>query len=198
MTDPLRVLFVCTANICRSPAMELISRDLAGRADVVFGSSGTHARDGEPMYPEMVATLPAGMADDFRSRHLTSSLLLDADLVLTAEARHRQHILDDHPSLHRRLFTLGQFAATIAAIPADGPTALAGRELVAAAGQRRVHTTPEHDVADPFRRGRKAAEKATGTITAMLSDIVPRLTGVTWSGGRRALPPTHPEQEKES
>ena len=32
MTEPLSVLFLCTANICRSPAMELIARDLAGRS----------------------------------------------------------------------------------------------------------------------------------------------------------------------
>ena len=30
MSGPLSVLFLCTANICRSPAMEIIARDLAG------------------------------------------------------------------------------------------------------------------------------------------------------------------------
>ena len=28
-TEPLSVLFVCTANICRSPYMELLARHLA-------------------------------------------------------------------------------------------------------------------------------------------------------------------------
>ena len=52
MTEPLSVLFLCTANICRSPAMELIARDLAGPdADVVFSSSGTHARTRPPDEP---------------------------------------------------------------------------------------------------------------------------------------------------
>ena len=47
MSEPLRVLFVCTANICRSPAMELIARDLAGPTPTSsFSSAGTHARDG--------------------------------------------------------------------------------------------------------------------------------------------------------
>ena len=174
MTEPLRVLFVCTANICRSPAMELISRDLARDADVVFSSSGTHARDGHRMNAEMTAALPAGAADAFRSRHLAAALLDDADLVLTAELAHRQHILDDFPRLHRRVFTLGQFEATIAELPG-----LSGRELVEAASQRRVASSPGHDVADPYRRGRAAAERATGTITAMLRVIVPRLTGRT-------------------
>ena len=173
MSEPLTVLFVCTANICRSPAMELIARDLAGSSDIVFTSAGTHARRLQHMNPEMVQALPAGVsADDFRSQPVDASLLADADLVLTAEQVHRQHILDDFPHLLRRVFTLGQFAATIAEIPDLG-----GAELVAAAGQRRTPAAPEHDVADPYRRGKAAAEKATGTITAMLSVIVPRLTG---------------------
>lgn len=172
MAEPLRVLFVCTANICRSPAMELIARDLAGDADVVFSSTGTHARDGHRMNSEMRALLPEGMARGFRSRHLTAAVLDDADLVLTAESVHRQHILDDFPQLHRKVFTLGQFEAIAGEQPG-----LSGRELVAAAGQRRTPSTPEHDVADPYRRGKAAAQQATGTITAMLSVIVPRLTG---------------------
>ena len=173
MTEPLKVLFVCTANICRSPAMELIARDLAATSDVVFSSAGTHARRRQHMNPDMVHALPDGLsAHDFRSQHVDAAILAEADLVLTAEQAHRQHILDDFPQLHRQVFTLGQFAATIAELPD-----LSGRELVAAAGQRRAPTAPEHDVADPYRRGRAAAEAATGTITAMLRVVVPRLVG---------------------
>ena len=173
MTEPLSVLFLCTANICRSPAMELIARDLAGPdADVVFSSSGTQARSGHRMNPVMVDTISGLDASGFRSRRLKPEILLGADLVLTAESIHRQHVLDDYPQLHRQLFTLGQFAAAVAEIPD-----LQGRELVAAVGQRRTPAHPELDVADPYRRGAKAAATATGTITAMLRVVVPRLTG---------------------
>ncbi len=173
MTEPLTVLFVCTANICRSPVMELVARDLAGSADVVFRSAGTHARRGELMNPDMVQTLPPGVrSDDFRSQHLDATVLAGADVVLTAQQVHRQHILDDFPQLHRQVFTLGQFAATIADIPD-----LHGRALLESAGQRRTAATPEHDVADPYRRGKAASETATGTITAMLTVMVPRLVG---------------------
>ena len=179
MPEPLRVLFVCTANICRSPVMELVARDLAGdpaQSGVEFTSAGTHARDGHAFNTDMTPTLPATIAlegtDTFRSRHLSAAILDEADLVLTAESVHRQHILDDRPQLHRKVFTLGQFEATIAELPG-----LSGRELVEAAGRRRTPSAPAHDVADPYRRGTAAAEKATGTITAMLSAVVPRLVG---------------------
>ena len=179
MPEPLRVLFVCTANICRSPVMELVARDLAGdpeESGVEFRSAGTHGRDGHEINADMTPTLPATLAPDvtgaFRSRHLSRAVLAEADLILTAESTHRQHILDDRPQLHRKVFTLGQFEATIAELPG-----LSGRELVEAAGQRRTPATPAHDVADPYRRGTAAAEQATGTITAMLSVVVPRLVG---------------------
>ena len=172
MTEPLSVLFLCTANICRSPAMELIARDLAGDAEVVFSSSGTHAHTGHRMNPVQAATIPHLDVSGFRSRRLKPEMLLGADLVLTAESIHRQHVLDDYPQLHRTLFTLGQFEAAIAEIPD-----LSGRELVTAVGQKRQPAHPELDVADPFRRGEKAAAAATATITGMLRVVVPRLTG---------------------
>jgi protein-tyrosine-phosphatase len=173
MSEPLRVLFVCTANICRSPVMELTARAMAGASrDVEFTSAGTLGFDAQPINPDMAVTLTTGLGDAFRSRRLTRAILDEADLVLTAESSHRAHILEEHPQLHRRVFTLGQFAATIGQIPD-----LTGRELVAEAGVRRAAPRPADDVADPYRRGRAAAEKATGTITDMLSVIVPRLTG---------------------
>ena len=184
MSEPLRVLFVCTANICRSPVMELTARALASQipaaqtddAAIEFASAGTAGFDSSPIDEEMAATLEPGPAldasGDFRSRELTAAHLTGADLVLTAEAVHRSRILEEQPQLHRRVFTLGQFASTIDRIPD-----LSGRELIAEAGTRRTPPRPEDDVPDPYRRGRAAAETATGTITAMLRTVVPRLVG---------------------
>ena len=171
MSEPISVLFVCTANICRSPVMELLARDMAGEgATVVFASAGTHGYDDHPLNDDMAVTLTPGIGSEFRSRRLTREILAEADLVLTAENTHRTHILEEQPQLHRKVFTLGQFAATAAQIPD-----LTGRELIAEAGARRTPPRPQDDVADPYRRGATASEQATGTITAMLGEIVPRL-----------------------
>ena len=169
---PLRVLFVCTANICRSPLMEIESRRLAGDADIVFASAGTHGLDAAPMDADMATMLTAGTPDGFRSRRLDAALLAESDLVLTAERSHRTHILDEHAHLHRKVFTLAQFVATIEDIPDAS-----GRELVAAAGRRRTPPRADGDVADPYRRGKAAVEQAAGTIASMLSVVVPRLVG---------------------
>ena len=175
MSDPLRVLFVCTANISRSPFMELTARSLAGEgADVVFASAGTHGFDARAMDEAMVPLLPEGAAGEHASRRLTRQLLDEADVVLTAEATHRSFILEEFPQHFRKVFTVGQFAASIA----DHPD-LTGRELVAAAAARRTAARPEHDIADPYRRGDVAAAAAADTMSRMLMVIVPRLAGGT-------------------
>ena len=174
--DPLRVLFVCTANICRSPFMEVTARHLAGPdAQIEFRSAGTHGWTGHPMNPDMVVTLePRGITghEQFRSRPLTKAELDWADVVLTADADHRQFILDDHPALFRKVFTLGQFVESL-----GGHEALHGRELLQAVGAQRSAASPDLDVADPYRRGAEASEAAAAHIEQLLRAALTALTG---------------------
>ncbi|MGI9615234.1 MAG: low molecular weight protein arginine phosphatase, partial [Acidimicrobiales bacterium] len=37
---PYKILFVCTANICRSPAAEALARHRYGEQDALFRSAG--------------------------------------------------------------------------------------------------------------------------------------------------------------
>nr|WP_246377294.1 adenylyl-sulfate kinase [Nocardioides ginsengisegetis] len=175
--DPLNVLFVCTANICRSPFMELTARHLAGPdANITFASAGTHGFTDHPMDEVMSTTLmPRGVdgVESFRSRALTADMVAAADLVLTAEAAHRTFILDDQPGAFRKVFTLGQFAEAVRGV--DG--GLHGRELLTAIGDRRGTADPKLDVADPYRRGPEAAEvtatEIEHTLRGVLSALLP-------------------------
>jgi sulfate adenylyltransferase len=174
--DPLHVLFVCTANICRSPFMEVTARHLAGPdAEIEFRSAGTHGWTDKPMNSDMVVTLePRGITghEEFRSRPLTKDELDWADVVLTAEADHRQFILDDHPALFRKVFTLGQFVDSLA-----GQSGLHGRELLQAVGAHRTTASPDLDVADPYRRGPEACEAAATHIEQLLRAALAALIG---------------------
>lgn len=173
MTRPIHVLFVCTANICRSPYMELVARQLSGDA-LTVSSAGTHGEHDQAIDDEMAAVLTKrGVASEaFRSRRVTAELIDDADLVLTAEVAHRRFILEERPTAYRKVFTLGQFAEVVSA--ADG---LSGRSLLEAIARRRPSATPDLDVTDPYRRGPEAAAAAGRRIESLLRVVVPALTG---------------------
>jgi sulfate adenylyltransferase len=167
----MKVLFVCTANICRSPSAEALAR-AEGPVNVSFRSAGTHAREGEPINPDMVAVLPADLdTSGFRSRRLTTAMLEDADLVLTMEAAHRTFVLDDHPAMFRKVFTLGQLAKALEQAPAG-----LGREaLLAHLGATRRNADPALDVPDPYRRGKEAASGCVVRLEELLHLVLPAL-----------------------
>ena len=170
--QPLKVLFVCTANICRSPYMERLARslDLPG---VEFTSAGTHGFDEHAMDDVMAAQLTSTGIDvtDFRSRRVTPKLIAEADLVLTAEAAHRSAILEENPDAVRKVFTLGQAARLAADLAADPQGARTPREVAAALAERRGAPEPSDDVEDPYRRGEEAAAVAARDITDKLRRI---------------------------
>ncbi|HET9419592.1 MAG TPA: adenylyl-sulfate kinase, partial [Nocardioides sp.] len=173
---PLNVLFVCTANICRSPYMEITARELAGPdAPIEFSSAGTHGFTEYPMDTVMGGALTErGLsAEKFLSRPLTAELIEDADLVITAEASHRAFILDDHAAAFRKVFTLGQVAEVVR----NSPETLTGPDLLRALGDRRGASEPRFDVRDPYGRGAKAAEEAAEQIDELLRIVVPALAG---------------------
>jgi sulfate adenylyltransferase len=172
--DPIRVLFVCTANICRSPYLELRARQLLGPdSGVEVSSAGTRGFDAEPVSDTMEAEFARHGTDTstFRSRPATADLVDRADLVLTAEAAHRTRLLEDRPAAFRKIFTLGQFVAS--ARTAD--PALRGRKLIAELSGRRAPAVPEHDIADPYRRGPEAAARAAVELEELLAVVVDRL-----------------------
>lgn len=88
---PFRVLFVCMGNICRSPAGEIIFRqmvDEAGMTDLTridsAGTIGYHA--GNPPDSRMSETLRnRGYTITGRSRQITARDLDEFDMILVAD-----------------------------------------------------------------------------------------------------------------
>lgn len=94
----VRVVFVCTGNICRSPMAEVMARrafDDAGLGDrVIVSSVGTgdwHVGNG--MDPRAAAELAAhGYETEHVAAHLSEGDH-DADLVVALDRGHRDHLL---------------------------------------------------------------------------------------------------------
>ncbi len=167
----LQVLFVCTANISRSPYLELVARARAGDHGPAFSSAGVFARDDTLIDPAMAVELTGRgiVSEQFRSRRLTGAMVDAADLVLTAEAAHRAAILDEHPLATRKVLTVGQADRALDRIGPDVTPADLPGALVAARGG----ATPDLDIVDPYRRGPEAAQ----ACALILDKVVERLLG---------------------
>jgi protein-tyrosine phosphatase len=189
MTDEVfSVLFVCHANVCRSPMAERLARLLVvqrfgeGAATVAFSSAGTHAYRGDPMSRHAARVLRDYGADDtgFSSRRVDRDLLADADLVLTTTREQRAYCAGVAPAAVRRTFTLRQLARLIGAMPPDGlpTTSSVGprlRALVAQTASVRARfqfvRAPEDDLGDPVNQPVDAFRACARDIWAALDVI---------------------------
>ncbi len=107
-----RILIVCSANICRSPAgEELLRRQLTESPefqeiamDFEISSVGTNAVSGSARCPESISF--AGPFSHNASREFGDVDLESFDLILTMERTHRGKIVAENPILRNRLFTL--------------------------------------------------------------------------------------------
>lgn len=192
----MRILVVCTGNICRSPLVEQVLRarlaemptSVASR--IVIESAGTAAEAGAVM-PEPAARWSAQLGGDpsgHASRYLNEPMLQGADLVLTMEREQRGRVVALAPALLRRTFTLREFArfaglVTEAEVQAalDGPfvgpspearlAAVLGLLADARGFSPQLEDPTQDDVVDPYRRSEKtyalAAEQMRPGIEAV-------------------------------
>jgi protein-tyrosine phosphatase len=145
------VLFVCYANICRSPMAERLARHTG--ADIVALSAGTHALDGTPMHPGAEAVLREWGVDasGFASRALSADLVAGADLVLTATRQQRAISVTLCPAAVRRVFTIRQFGRLSAGLDAGAPLPMAALLDAVARARGGLQPVPVEadDLADP-------------------------------------------------
>ena len=183
-SEPFRILFVCTANICRSPMAEYLLRMLlAEGADqgtgFRLGSAGTHGYDGAEMDPPAAEQLRrlGGHPCGFRSRMLTARHCEEAELILTATREQRSLLLTREPRALRRTFTLLEFAQASVQIRESWPSISDPAEVVmlAAAARSRV-SLDGYDLADPYGGSADQHRIAAETILAATTTIAAGLT----------------------
>ena len=185
---PFTILFVCHANLCRSPMAERLAHQAfthalgTDAARLAISSAGTHAEPDLPIHPLAGVVLRefGANAERFASRPTAVAMLADADLVLTADRGQRAWCATALPATLSRTFTLRQFGRLAAAVQ---PGELAGTEpdtrlahLVARmpAARSRVHwaTEAEDNLDDPVNQPIAAFRCCAGQISWALDVMV--------------------------
>ena len=121
-------LFVCKANICRSPGAAAIFRHRLREYQqdglVAVRSAGTDADPGQPSCPSALRAVGRSVPDEFGLAERTSvklqpGMLERATLVLAADRETSASALRMAPSVRPRLFTMVE-AARLASFVLDG------------------------------------------------------------------------------
>ncbi|WP_295624855.1 low molecular weight phosphatase family protein [uncultured Corynebacterium sp.] len=156
-----KTLFVCTANICRSPMAEALWNAAGGSAT----SAGVQARNGWDMHPlaDEELTRRGVDHDGFASRMATARLLRDADLILCMEAEHRARLAGVEPTAATKSFTLTEYAALVAEHPGRTP-----KEL----HRLRRGLKPTPDIADPVNGTSADFRRCASELEALIHRIM--------------------------
>ena len=182
-TRPLRILVVCTANVCRSPVVAAsMGRALAARGiNAVVTSAGTHGGSLEVPPDTRRAALDVGLdLSEHQSRRLSKELVAQdgADLVLTMTREQLRTVVGLDPGAWRRSFTLKELARR--GLDAVGEPDLASWLRVAGEGRKpseMMTPSDDDDLSDPYGspyREHCAMVESVERLTRQIAQMLPR------------------------
>lgn len=170
-TDPLKVLYVCTGNICRSPTAELLSRQQFGDELIKFRSAG-FIPDGQPCPGDLADVLAERGIDAsyHRSYQVDVASLQAADLVLTMEAAHVQKATLVDRNSFPKIFPMREVAELLGAGLFSGLDAFLA-DLNQGRDPFRYMET-RWDVEDPYGKSRGHYRSAVDEISTLVASVI--------------------------
>jgi protein-tyrosine phosphatase len=163
----MKILFVCTGNICRSPIAEkmLEQRNIEQGLALHVSSAGTRALNGQPMHPQSRRVLEErGIeSDGFVSQLLTTKIAVDADLILGLSREHRAVARQLAPVRWKRMYALREIALR---------TGVEGALAEGRMSSGPDPTDPRLDIEDPIGKDPRVFDNVAEKIGAAVDDLV--------------------------
>ena len=179
----LRILVVCTANVCRSPVAErLLAQRLETKGiDAEVRSAGTHGGHHRVHKDTIRAAREVDVGlTDHESRRLSAELIEHdgADLVITMTREHLREVVAMAPQAWPRTFTLKELVRRGSGVGiSDGAIA----DWLSAAGADRraadlMMPSVDDDLIDPYGgpyQGHVAMVHEVNDLTTRLAGLIP-------------------------
>lgn len=113
----MRVLFVCSENVCRSPMAAGLFAQAAhahGASDALAASGG-FGDAGRNVHEHVASVLGAKGIDVSRKRsqRLSAEVVGPADLILTMTSEHARSVVSEHPRSIADVYTLRHFGSVV-------------------------------------------------------------------------------------
>lgn len=171
-----KVLFVCTANICRSPAAELLARHRFGEQDMMFRSAGFLVAD-QPCPEPMIEVLgQRGIeAADHRSYNLDQESIDAADILLTMESSHVQKATLIDQAVFPKILPLKEARDILAARPEHSVPIETLLQELNTNRDARQYLGQRWDVRDPYGGRLREYRTAVDELEELVGLVVGRL-----------------------
>jgi protein arginine phosphatase len=166
----MKILFVCTGNVCRSPMAEGFLRHEAQQRGLKLDvkSTGTHAWhgraatiDGRRVMNEMGVSI-----DDHRTLELDQNLVDWADLIIGMSREHARDTIRAFPEAERKTYTMKGLLELLPSLPAYDDTVA---WLDAAYAEReRADALAMQDIDDPIGEREAAYRRVASEIRELI------------------------------